>query len=65
MQICTHMYYKYPHACILLCVQDSALAQGTYILQIRERMASQIPDKSTSHLCDDLKWICRETTSGI
>ena len=65
MQIGTHMHHKYPHACILLCILDSALAQGAFILKIRERMASQISDKSTSHLCDDSKWTCQETTIGI
>ena len=50
MQICTHMHHKYSHACILLCILDSALAQGTFILKIKERMASQISDKSASHL---------------
>ena len=65
MQMCTHMHHKYSHACILLCILDSALAQGTFILKIRERMASQISDKSTSHLCDDSKWACQETSIGI
>ena len=40
MQICTHMYHKYLHACILFCILDSALAEGTFILKIRERMTS-------------------------
>ena len=53
MQMCTHMHHKYSRACILLCILDSALAQGTFIHKIRERMASQISDKSTSHLSDD------------
>ena len=65
MQMCTHMFYKYPHACILLCILDSAPAQGTFILKIRERMASQISDNSISLLCDDSKWTCQETTIGI
>ena len=65
MQICTHMHHKYPHACILLRILDSALAQGTFILKIRERMPSEISDKSTSHLYDASRWICQETTIGI
>ena len=65
MQICTHMHHKYSHACILLCILDSALAQGTFIHKIRERMASQISDKSNSHLSDDSKWTCQETAIGI
>ena len=65
MQICTNMHHKYSHACILLCIVDSALAQGTFILKIRERMASHISDKSTSHLSDDSKWTGQETTIGI
>ena len=65
MQIYTHMHYEYPRACILLCILDTAPAQGTFILKIRERMASQISEKSISLLCDDSKWTCQETTSGI
>ena len=37
---------------MLLCILDSALAQGTFLLKIKERMASQISDESASHLCD-------------
>ena len=47
------------------CILDSALEQGTLILKNRERMASQISDKSASLLCNDIKWTCPETTSGI
>ena len=67
MLMCTHIHtylHKYPHACVVF-ILDSALEQGTLILKNRERMAFQISDKSASLLCNDIKWTCRETTSGI
>ena len=38
--------------------------EHSLILKNRERMATQIADKSTPLLCDGRKWTCRETTSG-
>ena len=50
---------------LFFCILDSTVEQGTLILKNRERMASQISDKSASLLCNDIKWTCRETTSGF
>ena len=62
-----HTYiHKYQHGYIyFFCILDSSLEQGTLILKNRERMASRISDKSASLLCNDIKWTCQETTSGI